>query len=321
MKSTSLVSNGQRASKRHGIIASILTALCLTAPAAFAATPGQVLREGPVYSPVPGIASSQAQIIIFRKAAAATMPAAAAAEPAHVYINSHFHTALLPNGYTRFCLNQGIYTIQAPIGDAPVYASKANPDPKRLVSLEGGKTYFAAVSEDGKGEAVLVDRADAERLLASAREPHHVISRVPERVACNEVAAPAQPAKFTLNGDVLFEFDRGDYGSITSAGRTELQKVVGFINEQSAGAATRVGVRGHADPMGGAAHNQKLSEQRAQSIARVLKEQGIASDRIHADGVGSTMPVVNCPKGAKAEKIACNAPNRRVEVTVEGMKK
>ncbi|WP_236200857.1 OmpA family protein [Pseudomonas pseudonitroreducens] len=64
--------------------------------------------------------------------------------------------------------------------------------------------------------------------------------------------------------------------------------------------------------------NQTLSQQRAETVRRVLLEQGVQSQLVHASGRGSSEPVVQCNSGSRSEKIACNAPNRRVELVIQG---
>ncbi len=69
-------------------------------------------------------------------------------------------------------------------------------------------------------------------------------------------------------------------------------------------------VIGHTDNTGSAAHNQGLSERRAQSVAQVLRSQNVASDRIQTIGRGLTQPVASndTPEGRRQ--------NRRVEIFI-----
>ncbi|WP_423196815.1 MULTISPECIES: OmpA family protein [unclassified Cupriavidus] len=270
--------------------------------------------EGPVYAPVPAAAADQAQIVFFRP----SLPSSAArSQPAHIYLDGEFQTALMPGGFNRFCTTPGGHTLEAYIGDAPTYAGKASPGEK--VDLAGGKTYFAAVSEDGRTRAMLYQRPEAERMLTSVREQRYVLSRASAAVPCTG-ESPEKP-DFTLAGDMLFAFARSDLGSMTQAGRADLRNIAGQIR-QKVGDATdvRVSVRGHADPIGPAAFNQRLSEARAETVRRVLVENGVPANIIVANGVGSSQPLVSCPKRGKfSARIDCNAPNRRVEIRVNRM--
>ena len=65
---------------------------------------------------------------------------------------------------------------------------------------------------------------------------------------------------------------------------------------------------------------QQLSEKRAEAVRAYLVSQGASADKIEVFGFGKTLPVKSCPsaKGRKAE-IECLAPNRRVQIEVQGL--
>lgn len=324
MQSSTFLSSGHRSRIGQGIAAAALSVLCLlSAPSAFAQGTSQT-RQGVVYSPVPPVAAQQAQVVFFRKAASNST---ARVEPAHIYIDGVFHTALKPDMFTRFCMPTGSHSIEAHIGDAPKFVAKAQQATR--VSLQGGKTYFVAVSENCSGDPVPMPRAEAEQLLQGAVEQRRFVNRSSTVVSCQEEVQPVkeeapepkkqEPVSFTLSGDVLFDFGRSDYASITSRGRDELGKVAQQVREYSSSPVSRVTVRGHADPIGSVQGNLLLSEQRASTIARVLSEEGISAERMRFEGVGSAEPVVSCPtSGPKEARVSCNAPNRRVEISVAG---
>lgn len=71
---------------------------------------------------------------------------------------------------------------------------------------------------------------------------------------------------------------------------------------------SRVAVIGHTDNTGSAAHNQRLSERRAESVAGVLVQGGVAPQQIRTMGRGYAEPVASndTPFG--------RAQNRRVEI-------
>jgi outer membrane protein OmpA-like peptidoglycan-associated protein len=69
-------------------------------------------------------------------------------------------------------------------------------------------------------------------------------------------------------------------------------------------------IQGFADATGGDALNQKLSEQRAEAVAKHLSTLGIASPRLVVQGFASEFPA------APNETSKGRLDNRRVEVTV-----
>jgi len=108
-------------------------------------------------------------------------------------------------------------------------------------------------------------------------------------------------------------------GNITfDTGRTELKtrfystldSVALVITEFD---KTRVDVAGHTDSTGGAALNQRLSEQRAASVANYLASQDVVSGRLYTTGYGPRYPV------ADNATASGRALNRRVEINLRVM--
>ncbi|MGY2437078.1 OmpA family protein, partial [Escherichia coli] len=81
-------------------------------------------------------------------------------------------------------------------------------------------------------------------------------------------------------------------------------------------------VIGYTDRIGSDAYNQKLSEARARTVADFLIGKGLPAGKVAIQGQGEANPVTGSQcdgiKG-KNELIACLAPDRRVEVKVEGV--
>jgi len=72
--------------------------------------------------------------------------------------------------------------------------------------------------------------------------------------------------------------------------------------------AATINITGHTDTTGSKSANLELSQQRADAIAAYLVAGGIAEQRIHSTGVGSTQPLV-AGNTAQARKL-----NRRIEI-------
>lgn len=73
---------------------------------------------------------------------------------------------------------------------------------------------------------------------------------------------------------------------------------------------TAIKVSGHTDSTGGAQLNQRLSEQRAESVASFLGSQGVARARMQVYGYGPRYPI------ADNDSEAGKAANRRVEIDI-----
>lgn len=125
--------------------------------------------------------------------------------------------------------------------------------------------------------------------------------------------------KITQSGDALFEFGKT---ALSSHSLWRLDKLVGSIKTLT----TIEGIElvGHTDHLrkdGRQELNMLLSRQRAESIKQYLVGKGIPADKIHASGLGSSQPLAKCStKQSKAKQIACLQPNRRVEITMRGVK-
>lgn len=177
----------QGAGLHYQLLASVLSLLCLAASPTASAQSGQ-REDGPVYVPVAAAASHQAQLVLFR-GAAPDVDVGKRGLGAHVYVDGEFHGALLPDGWTRLCVAPGDHSIEAYVGDAPLYPGKARPATR--VNLEGGKTYFAGVLEQGAVELRPFRRAEAEGLLEGKREQRHLLSRASAVVPCQDRPASA----------------------------------------------------------------------------------------------------------------------------------
>lgn len=95
----------------------------------------------------------------------------------------------------------------------------------------------------------------------------------------------------------------------------ELQSPVQPVLDQVAATLVEYGktvieVAGHTDSAGSEAHNQQLSERRANSVAAYLAAHGVAQSRIVTIGAGKAYPV------ATNDTEAGRAANRRVEITI-----
>ena len=83
-----------------------------------------------------------------------------------------------------------------------------------------------------------------------------------------------------------------------------------FVGLMRMNPALQLRVVGHTDNVGRERTNRRVSLARAQAVKDYLMGQGVASDRIEVDGMGSAEPLV--PNDSEANR----AKNRRVELTV-----
>ena len=132
------------------------------------------------------------------------------------------------------------------------------------------------------------------------------------------VVAPEVVSKtFNLSSDVTFAFGKAN---LKPQAKATLDGIYGEIAQVN---NANVAVAGYTDRIGKDAFNVKLSQRRADSVANYLVAKGVPAQNISAVGHGKANPVTgstcDAVKGRKA-LIACLAPDRRVEIAVNGTK-
>ena len=132
------------------------------------------------------------------------------------------------------------------------------------------------------------------------------------------VVAPEVVSKtFSLASDVTFAFGKANLKPQAKATLDGIYGEIAQVNNAS------VAVAGYTDRIGKDAPNVKLSQRRADTVANYLVAKGVPAQSISAVGHGKANPVTgstcDAVKGRKA-LIACLAPDRRVEIAVNGTK-
>ncbi len=173
----------------------------------------------------------------------------------------------------------------------------------------------AAAAQDPNG-----CKCDKDLIAKEICEPKAapVAAPAPAPAPAPKPAPAAFGEKITISADALFDFNKA---TLRPEGRAKLDDVVA----KSKGLTLEVIIAvGHADRIGSAAYNQKLSEKRAAAVKDYLVSKGIPANRIYTEGKGSKQPVTKAGdcKGPKSPKvIACLQPDRRVDIEMIGTKK
>ena len=106
--------------------------------------------------------------------------------------------------------------------------------------------------------------------------------------------------------DVLF--DTGKH-TLRPLAREKLAKVAGIVSGHP---GLKLEVEGHTDSVGGDDYNQRLSEERGDTVRSFLTEQGMAATSVTSKGFGKTQPVASNTTAAGRQQ------NRRVEIVISG---
>jgi len=180
--------------------------------------------------------------------------------------------------------------------EADAAATKA----KAEADAAAAKAKSEADALKAKEEAA---RAEAERSRKAAAELRAQLLDQFNRI----LETRDTPRGLVVNmGDVLFDF--GKY-NLRSEAREKLAKLTGIV---LAHPGLKLEVEGHTDSVGSEEANQKLSEQRSDTVRSYLIEQGLPDAAVSSRGFGKTTPVADNETAAGRQK------NRRVEIVVSG---
>jgi outer membrane protein OmpA-like peptidoglycan-associated protein len=127
-----------------------------------------------------------------------------------------------------------------------------------------------------------------------------------QRLQNSGVSVTRQGDNIILNmpSDITFALSSADLNSSFYETLSSVALVLKHYNK------TVVNVEGFTDTSGSNEFNMNLSQQRAQSVATYLMQQGIAPQRMIVQGFGETRLKVQTADGVK------NPANRRVEITL-----
>lgn len=117
-----------------------------------------------------------------------------------------------------------------------------------------------------------------------------------------DVSRDGDVIKLNLPDGVTFDFNKTD---VKPQFYPALNTIAGTLKEYN---QTIVEVSGHTDSIGTDAVNQRISEQRANSVASYLMGQGVQRERFEIVGMGKRYPI------ASNDTESGRALNRRVEI-------
>lgn len=198
---------------------------------------------------------------------------------------------------------------------------QAEIDARKAAELQAAQSQAEAQASAAAKAQADAQRARAEADAANARaraaEAAHAAQAAQDSAAqareklrqqLNSVLATQESARGLIvnMSDVLF--DTGKY-TLKPDTKVALARVSGIL---MAYPALKVQVEGHTDSVGGDDYNQKLSENRANTVAAFLTSQGVTQENVTAKGFGKTRPVADNGTAQGRQQ------NRRVELVVSG---
>jgi len=192
---------------------------------------------------------------------------------------------------------------------------------------QGGWRYsnpYIRIAEDMLGQAESDARACVPPVKpAPAPETPAPVVPVPTPPAAPAIVPVAPPPTIVrLSADILFAFDRADLASVRPEGRAQLERIIHRLRTDFREIRS-VRIEGHTDRLGSDTYNLRLSQARADTIRALLASRSIEASRITAIGRGEQAPITTeCQdRLPRAELVTCLAPDRRIEIEIDGIAK
>ena len=159
----------------------------------------------------------------------------------------------------------------------------------------GGDTRTGAVVGAAIGAAI--GGSEGHRMDQQQKELQQIPGVEVTRPSENEIAV-------NLTNDILFDYN--SY-ALRQESKSTLQNLADNFRKYP---EEQISVEGHTDSVGSDESNQRLSEERADSVRDYLVDQGVTGTRITAVGFGKTRPKASndTPEGRQM--------NRRVEIRI-----
>ena len=169
-----------------------------------------------------------------------------------------------------------------------------------LIGKDGkGAAIGAAIgSAVGAGTGAVIGKKMDEKAAALAKEMEN--AQVETITDVNGL----QAIKVTFESGILFPTNGT---TLSAAAKNQLAT---FATQMKDLQDTDITIYGHTDNTGSASVNERISLQRAESVASYLESRGIKASRIHSEGKSFNNPV------ADNDTAEGRAKNRRVEVYV-----
>lgn len=188
---------------------------------------------------------------------------------------------------------------EAQVQQARALAEQAARD-KAAAEAARAAAESARLAAEAQAQRAQADAAQADREKAALRDQL--------RQQLNTILETRESARGLIVNlsDVLF--DTGS-ANLKAGTREKLAKVAGILLSHP---GLKMQIEGHTDSVGSEDYNQRLSENRADSVRSYLVGQGIPSGAVGTAGFGESQPVASNATEAGRQQ------NRRVELIVSG---
>jgi len=190
----------------------------------------------------------------------------------------------------------------------------------RLDEKSGERFFLRTVHSDEEGEYQFQLELDQSYLIRT--EKKGFLASEKKVIADSKRNPPSMVIDFLMERytnrrivieNIYYQFDRD---VLTEAAKTTIDTTIFEILQQNPEIIVELG--SHTDSKGSDRYNESLSQRRAESVVRYLRQKGIAKNRLKAKGYGETQPIEPNSFEDGRDNPKGRARNRRTEFRVIG---
>jgi outer membrane protein OmpA-like peptidoglycan-associated protein len=130
------------------------------------------------------------------------------------------------------------------------------------------------------------------------------------KAAGAEIKETATEIKISLQGEILFDFDKSNLRPAAESTLGQVAKMIGSYPKAT------VLIEGYTDSKGSDSYNAKLSDRRAVAVKNWFTKHGLASGSMQTHGWGAAKPVAPNRHPDGSDDPEGRQKNRRVEITI-----
>ena len=169
------------------------------------------------------------------------------------------------------------------------------------LGLEGGAQNVGGKGESTGGTSSALKSEVVDLKAASAQI----------KAAGAEIKETASEIKISLQGEILFDFDKSNLRPAAESTLAQVAKMIGSYPKAT------VLIEGHTDAKGSDSYNAKLSDRRAVSVKTWFAKHGVAANSMQTHGWGAAKRVAPNKHPDGSDDPDGRQKNRRVEITIK----
>jgi len=169
------------------------------------------------------------------------------------------------------------------------------------LGLEGGAQNVGGKGESTGGTSSALKSEVVDLKAASAQI----------KAAGAEIKETASEIKISLQGEILFDFDKSNLRPAAESTLAQVAKMIGSYPR------AQVLIEGYTDSKGSDSYNAKLSDRRAVSVKNWFAKHGVAANSMQTHGWGAAKPVASNTHPDGSDDPDGRQKNRRVEITIK----